>query len=347
MLATCLTLFTVAEKAIHLYDWFTGVTSGSKVNPALAELEKKRVKVERLSDRLLYAPDVQQAVSLEGATTYLSDARQVRTLLNPVAESLQSDVLSTAVVSTPPQLKKAFQKDPWEVLIEVRPADRVKPPLNPDLIPIVFFDQNRPYIGWQTRGALPSLFGCEFHDDTGIWTPSGPRVEEARDIVPAAAPKRRTAKPRLPAKTPVATPRPDAAPDHEARSRKVLEILSRHASGSDFHVSPGIPPAKLANAAASCEIPKDERMLALIDCTIFGSAKNCLAFCTRGIYFHNGLASPVRGFIPYEEFPQREFKAHLISEITFGNHQDLDVSGSGVSKHQFVAVLQEIRRALQ
>jgi hypothetical protein len=48
-----------------------------------------------------------------------------------------------------------------------------------------------------------------------------------------------------------------------------------------------IPEEKARNALASCKIPWGERLLVLINCTVFGSAKNCLLFTPLAIYAHN------------------------------------------------------------
>jgi formylglycine-generating enzyme required for sulfatase activity len=42
---------------------------------------------------------------------------------------------------------------------------RTKRPDNPDLVAILFTDSGISYIGWQTKGALPILFGCDYFSD--------------------------------------------------------------------------------------------------------------------------------------------------------------------------------------
>ncbi|EHR70779.1 hypothetical protein BurJ1DRAFT_1929 [Burkholderiales bacterium JOSHI_001] len=173
---TFLTVMNAAHGATKLYDWFTGVSVGDRLNQALAELERTKQKVERLSDHIIYAPNIQQAVSSE-RHTYLESAQRVVQLLDPLAKSTGS-LLSTAVVSSPKRLKQAFERDPWEVLTDIRPINRAKAPSNPDLAPIVFSDGDQAYVGWQMKGALPQLFNCDFEEEVGLWVP--------KNTIPAA-----------------------------------------------------------------------------------------------------------------------------------------------------------------
>lgn len=184
VLNTVDSVFNTAEKVTRMYDWVTGVSAGDQLTRVLAELERQKREVQRLSDLLLYAPGVEQVVNLE-RTAMRPDPREVRELLHPLATTLGTNILSTAVLSTPTKLRRAFEKDPWELFVEIRPVESAKRPSNPDLVPILFTDAGRPYVGWQMRGALPQLFDCEFREDIQV------RVLETAS--PALAPPRRDA----------------------------------------------------------------------------------------------------------------------------------------------------------
>ncbi len=173
---TCLAVLNVADQATRLFDWFTGVSMGDQLKRALAELESTKAEVRRLSEHVLYSPGVQQVFSTSGPSRLLEGDEHVSTLLVPLSESLGTEMLATAVVSTPIQLREAFQKDPWEVLVEVRPVARAKHPPNPDLVPVIFTDSGVAYVGWQARGALPLLLGCDFEPSLQSARPSGDGV---------------------------------------------------------------------------------------------------------------------------------------------------------------------------
>jgi hypothetical protein len=67
---------------------------------------------------------------------------------------------------------------------------------------------------------------------------------------------------------------------------RVAQILKAYES--KLYLAPSIPPKKLANATMKACVPADEKVLGLIDCTIFGSASDCLVFGSRGFYYSDG-----------------------------------------------------------
>ncbi|HKS39334.1 MAG TPA: hypothetical protein VJX74_01885 [Blastocatellia bacterium] len=84
----------------------------------------------------------------------------------------------------------------------------------------------------------------------------------------------------------------------------LLEILKEYQSQPDFYVTPNIPPNKLMNARSYCAVPATQKIIAIIDSTVFGSAKRAIAFTGTAIYYkligHNGR-------IEYAYFPDVEF----------------------------------------
>jgi hypothetical protein len=140
---TVMQVMNVAEKATKLYDWFSGVHAGDELKRMTKDLERAKVEIKRLSDHVLYAPALHQAVNLQGGHA-TADLRATAAALEPVASGVGGDILSSALVATPERLRQAFIKDPWEVLVDVRPLARAKRPSNPDLMPISFSVSARP-----------------------------------------------------------------------------------------------------------------------------------------------------------------------------------------------------------
>jgi len=172
--------------------------------------------------------------------------------------------------------------------------------------------------------------------------PGTPRASPAAAVAaakPAATPKR----PAGP--IPVAPP---LAAD-PARDERVVAALRSFLPQNDLYVAPDIPPKKVANARAACGIPADERVLGLVNCTVFGSAKNALVFGSRAAYFHNEWSESCRqGAIPYPEFASRTFSDGGARNVNLGSgNQALDVSGSSCSKAQVIAILHAVGRAFR
>jgi len=159
---SCLTILGATSSLTSIHSWFTGFKMGEQLRMLLNEQVVIRSKIERLSEHILHAPSIQQVISIKETSNQISKLRDLKNLLEPIQDHLKEDILATAVLSTPSKLKKAFQEDPWKVLLEIRPIARIQRPTNPDLVPILFTDTGITYVGWQTTGALPLLFDCNY-----------------------------------------------------------------------------------------------------------------------------------------------------------------------------------------
>jgi phosphoenolpyruvate carboxylase len=108
MVETLLTLVEAVTTSYDVYKCLSSIKSGKEVDKYLqqmaTEMTELRVQVERLSDTLLYA------VNLDGANTvhqsqqqYVNDLRQIRESLEPIQQRIQQPLLASAMkVTTPP-----------------------------------------------------------------------------------------------------------------------------------------------------------------------------------------------------------------------------------------------------
>lgn len=113
-------------------------------------------------------------------------------------------------------------------------------------------------------------------------------------------------------------------------STKLTTLLQPFKGLPDFHLGNDIPSQKLANATNATVIPDDEVITALIDCTFFGSASDCVLFGSRAIYFNNGGIS---NFLPYSEFPDVVFQPQSDSEIVY-DHGKVSLDGCSFSAYR-------------
>ena len=140
--------------------------------------------------------------------------------------------------------------------------------------------------------------------------------------VPPKRKRRKSATGATPAAPPL--PRPGALAD-----TVVLGILRGVGAVHGLYVAPDIPPKKLQNAQVSCQVPADEQILGLIDATVFGSAKNGLAFGTRGVYYHNSWGKlPGTHAVAYQEFLRRSFAGAGRSEVAIGVSDSFNLAGA-------------------
>ncbi len=111
-----------------------------------------------------------------------------------------------------------------------------------------------------------------------------------------------------------------AEPDY----RSIVEkTIPKFIPQSGIYLVGAIPPKKEQNARKNCLIPQHETLIALFDCTVFGSAKNCLVFTENGIFVHNDWKSKTQGAfkIPYSEFRSRVFDSAGKEEISLDCNQ--------------------------
>jgi len=89
----------------------------------------------------------------------------------------------------------------------------------------------------------------------------------------------------------------------------ICDICSSH-FGRDCYVGSDIPGKTLANAVKSMNITEDERILAFIDGTVFGSGKNGMAIGSRGIYWKNASHTPTaRNYLSWDMFRDVEIES--------------------------------------
>lgn len=317
ILETCLTVLKIAETTTRLYDWFTGVSSGDTMNAKIKALSNNQANIIRLSDRLLYAPDFQQAINTEHFGR-LSKPKEVHDLLNPISSAIDEDILASAVISTPEKLKKAFQKDPWELLLDIRPVSRTKKPANPDLVPISFLDGHTQYIGWQTKGALPILLNCDFKENGEIIIPDNTIINP---VLKTAA--RRT----------------DAF--HIELTKKLSKLLLTNG----LYLFPNIPTSRLNNFSKKCNIPNGEVFYAFIDTTLWRSGKRGMAFCLSGIFCRNDWAAGEHNgsyFIDYEQLKGLSFFKRK-NNLVFSNGKELDCSGGALSVDTIILIMEKAK----
>jgi WD40 repeat protein len=153
----------------HLYQRAGGIIKGHQ-ETATQYLNRIAINVERLSEKIWYAPS---AISVQDVSKpnqqYVDDLREVRACLEPVQRAVGEKILSSAMIATPLKMQQALAKNPWEVLMDIRPLNLATKPPYADMTPMLFSHKGVLYLGWQMRGALPQLFNCQYDE---LWRPN-------------------------------------------------------------------------------------------------------------------------------------------------------------------------------
>lgn len=130
---------------------------------------------------------------------------------------------------------------------------------------------------------------------------------------------------------------------------KLREVCGRHKDAAkEYYINP-IPNIKASNARESLMIPVGEEIFALIDFTIFGSAKDSLAITENGLYWRcTGDQSPTA--VPWDRFkrcaPLRE-QGVLWQSIDLGNGLKINLAGAGELQRNDNSVVLELMKELK
>lgn len=159
----------ILSTIISLVDLYGKVSGLLKGDSSLKALERIANNIERLSDKIFYAPNIQVIQHINQSSQHSVNLREVREFLEPVQRAIGTNIVSSAMIVTPKKMQAIFKRNPWEVLDQIRPMNFAVPHSNPDMVPVLFGYNDERFIGWQMRGVLPSMFDCRYED---IWTPN-------------------------------------------------------------------------------------------------------------------------------------------------------------------------------
>ena len=182
-------VISLVKGASSVYGAFSNIRRDKKMQELLDSQSSMQMQLEKLSDNILYAPD---AMVLKDTTKSsqqkIDDLREVKSLLEPVQRSFGDQILSSSAIVTPRKMQQVMGHNPWEVLLDIRPWNRARPPQNPDQVPIMFEDDGMKYIGWQLRGVLPMMFDCEFDPNSDLWL-TQPSIQNPYEISTKPTPR--------------------------------------------------------------------------------------------------------------------------------------------------------------
>ena len=129
-----------------------------------------------------------------------------------------------------------------------------------------------------------------------------------------------------------------------ARREGIEKILDRFVGQPSFYRAPNIPDRKLRGSATNCKLAGGESVLALIDCTVFGSATDCVLFTDKAMhYYHHCNGHPNPGCFPYRTLAGKKFSTYWISCVSFGDGDYIVLAGSSFTRISLIALLDAIR----
>ncbi|OCA87833.1 hypothetical protein A8F94_08305 [Bacillus sp. FJAT-27225] len=126
-----------------------------------------------------------------------------------------------------------------------------------------------------------------------------------------------------------------------------IRRICENYSNASYYVEELIPAKKLQAARENYSIPADEEVFALIDATIFGSAKNGLAICSGGLYWNNDWTTVSRKTsVLWDIFRDATIKVKGKWELEIGHGRLFGMSGSNMKNEELCRLLTEIQSFL-
>lgn len=115
-------------------------------------------------------------------------------------------------------------------------------------------------------------------------------------------------------------------------------------SADDFHKHDRIPPKKLETANALYPVDPADTPLALIDATIFGSAKCGMVIGLKGIYWKNDWTTPTKkNVLSWEELaPHADTLSSSFMTVKLAPGCEFNLSGSQMKSEQLIGLLRKL-----
>lgn len=130
--------------------------------------------------------------------------------------------------------------------------------------------------------------------------------------------------------------------------KQVLGVLQNFHSEGLF-VSPNIPRKKAENAYASYGMPASVKVFAIVDSTVFGSAKNGLAFTSEGLFWKNDwTTTSAKNQMSWDEFKSTaQVWGVKGSDLLLGKNCAFGMAGSGMKPKVLLQLMEKLAQQIQ
>jgi len=130
--------------------------------------------------------------------------------------------------------------------------------------------------------------------------------------------------------------------------KKIAGILKNFHSDGLF-VSPNIPTKKIENAFAHYGIPTSAEVFGIVDATVFGSAKNGLAFTSDGLFWKNSWTTDsAKNQMSWDElFSTAQARRVKGQDLLLGNGCVVGLAGSSMKPKVLLLLLEKLTKEVK
>lgn len=156
-------VLTLVELAANGTSLVSGISNGRQLNSILRQVQTLNGRVQTLSDRILYAPSFELLENIEQRVVRVElGQRQIRELLEPIQNAVGDVLLASRLIQAPNDFAKEMVRDPWHLLIDIRPLGRITSGIHRDKVPVMFFENQIPFVGWIDPRVLVADFKLKY-----------------------------------------------------------------------------------------------------------------------------------------------------------------------------------------
>lgn len=171
-------------------------------------------------------------------------------------------------------------------------------------------------------------------------------VEKGGEIDKTHRKARRTVKNAAKTGKKITSPQSNSLPSEKVSLESAVKTaVAKSGARSNVFVGPNIPTKKLNNAIASMGVRVGEDVYALIDTTIFGSAKSGLVFTSLGIRWRNDWmqTDTVKTALTWSEVDKVIASAKVAdNDLVFATDTIVSLAGSGIDPKDLKSILQHV-----
>ncbi len=122
----------------------------------------------------------------------------------------------------------------------------------------------------------------------------------------------------------------------------ITQILSQY-KNQDVFVFPNIPLKKIEAIEKYYKVPENEKVLGVVDSTVFGSCKYGIAFTISGIYWKSSVSeNPEVNYLSWIELIPYKNYMKGFTTVKLSKKISIDISGAKISGKNFIKMIREL-----
>lgn len=157
-------LLTLFSTALGAYSTISGFKTGKDVSVILEKVDNQSDGLLTITENAFYLPKKNIVTPKYISADEFEVVANPQELILDMQQYLDSPVISSDILTTK-NIFKGSQMNPRDILIGSQPLEDRFLHTERDMIAVIYYENGIPYIGWQKKVLINSIFGIEFHPE--------------------------------------------------------------------------------------------------------------------------------------------------------------------------------------